>query len=72
MVSHIKGRTQIGLFENGELKRMFGPKRDEATGGWRRLHNYNFHRLHSSPNIIRSTMNKSRRMRWARHVAHMK
>jgi hypothetical protein len=44
-----------------------GPKRDEVTGGWRKLHNEELHNLYSSPNIIR--MVKSRRIRWAGHVA---
>jgi hypothetical protein len=48
---------------------IFGPKRDEVTGGWRKLHNEELHSLYSSPNIIRMT--KSRRMRWAGHVARM-
>jgi hypothetical protein len=51
------------------LRRIFGPKRDEATGEWRRLHNEELNDLYSSPNIIRVT--KSRRMRWAGHVACM-
>jgi hypothetical protein len=49
------------------LRRIFGPKRDEVLGGWRKLHNEELHNLYSAPNIIR--MNKSRRMRWAEHVA---
>jgi hypothetical protein len=52
------------------LKRIFGPKRDENTGGWRKLHNEELHNLYSSPSIIR-IMN-SRRMRWAGHVARMR
>jgi hypothetical protein len=51
------------------LKRIFAPKRDEVTGDLRKLHNEEFHNLYSSPNIIR--MMKSRRMRWAWHVARM-
>jgi hypothetical protein len=51
------------------LRRIFGPKRDEATGEWRRLHNEELNDLYSSPNIIRVI--KSRRMRWAGHVARM-
>jgi hypothetical protein len=57
------------VFENSVLKRIFGPKRDEVTGDWREVHNEELHNLHSSPNIIR--MIKSRRMRWAGHVARM-
>jgi hypothetical protein len=49
------------------LKRIFGPKRDEETGGWRKLHNKELHKLYSLPNIVR--MNKSKRMRWTGHVA---
>jgi hypothetical protein len=56
------------VFENRVLRRIFGHKRDEATGGWRRLHNEELSDLHSSPNIIRVI--KSRRMRSAGHVAH--
>jgi hypothetical protein len=54
------------VFENRVLKRIFGPKRDEVTGVWRKLHNEELHNLYSSPSIIR--MIKSRRMRWAGHV----
>jgi hypothetical protein len=50
-------------FENRVLRRIFGPKRDKATGEWRRLHNEELNGLYSSPNIIRVI--KSRRMRWA-------
>jgi hypothetical protein len=57
------------MFENRVLRRIFGPKRDEVTGKWRRLHNKELNALHSSPNVIRVI--KSRRMRWAGHVAHM-
>ena len=51
------------------LRRIFGPRRDEVTGEWRRLHNEELNDLYSSPNIVR--MIKSRRMRWAGHVARM-
>jgi hypothetical protein len=57
------------VFENRVLRRIFGPKRDEVTGDWRKLHNEELHNLYFSPNIIR--MIKSRRMRWAGHVARM-
>jgi hypothetical protein len=57
------------VFENRVLRRIFGPKRDEVTGGWRKLHNEELHSLYSSSSIIR--MIKSRRMRWAVHVARM-
>jgi hypothetical protein len=57
------------VFENRVLRRTFGPKRDEVTGGWRKLHNEELHNLYSSTSIIR--MVKLRRMRWAGHVARM-
>jgi hypothetical protein len=57
------------VFENRVLRRIFGPKRDEVTGEWRKLHNEELHDLYSSPNIVRVI--KSRRMRWAGHVARM-
>jgi hypothetical protein len=57
------------VFEKRVLRRIFGPKRDEVTGEWRKLHNEEFHILYSSPNIIRQI--KSRRMRCAGHVARM-
>jgi hypothetical protein len=50
-------------FENRVLRKIFGPKRDEVTGGWRKLHNEELHNLYCSPSIIRII--KSRRMRWA-------
>jgi hypothetical protein len=52
------------------LRRIFGPKRDEVTGGWRKLHNEELRDLYSSPSIIR--MIKLRRIRWAGHVARMR
>jgi PAS domain-containing protein len=51
------------VFENRVLRRIFGPKRDEVTGGWRKLHNEELHGLYSSPSIVRVI--KARRMRWA-------
>jgi hypothetical protein len=51
------------------LRGIFGPKRDEVTGNWRKLHNWRLHNLCPSPNIIRMT--KSRRVKWAGHVARM-
>jgi hypothetical protein len=57
------------VFENRVLRRIFGPKRDEVTGGWRKLHNEELHNLYSSPNIVRII--KPRRMRWAGRVARM-
>jgi hypothetical protein len=60
---------RLRLFENGVLRSIFGPKRDEVSGEWRRLHNVDLNDLYSSPNIIRVI--KSRRMRWVGHVASM-
>jgi hypothetical protein len=57
------------VFEKGVLRGIFGPKWDEVTGEWRKLHNGKLHNLHSSPDIIRHI--KSRRMRWAGQVASM-
>ena len=57
------------MFENWALRRIFGPKRDEVTGVWRKLHNEELNDLYSLPNIVR--MIKSRRMRWAGRVARM-
>jgi uncharacterized membrane protein len=60
---------RVRVFEKRVLRRIFGPKTDEATGDWRKLHNEGLHNLYSSPNIIR--MIDSRRMRWTGHVARM-
>ena len=57
------------MFENKVLRRIFGPRRDEVTGAWRRLHYEEINVLYSSPNIV--PVIKSRRMRWAGHVARM-
>jgi hypothetical protein len=57
------------VFENRVLRRIFGPKRDEVTGGWRKLHNEDLHGLYSSPSIVRVI--KARRIRWVGHVACM-
>jgi hypothetical protein len=57
------------VFENSVLRRIFGSKKDEVIGGWRKLHNAELHNLYSSPSIIR--MIKSRSMRCAGHVARM-
>jgi hypothetical protein len=58
------------LFENRVLRRIFEPKRNEVKGEWRKLHSEELHTLYSSPNIIRQI--KSRRMRWAGHVARIR
>jgi hypothetical protein len=65
----LREECRLRLFENKVLRRIFGPKRDEVTGEWRRLHNKEVYALYSSPNIIR--VMKSRRLRWAGHVACM-
>jgi hypothetical protein len=57
------------VFENRVLRRIFGPKRDEVTGEWRKLHNEELHELYSSSSIIRII--KARRMRWAGLVVRM-
>jgi hypothetical protein len=57
------------VFENRVLRRIFGPKRDEVTGEWRKIHNEKLRDLYTSPSIIRII--KSRRMRLAGHVARM-
>ncbi|KAJ4432216.1 hypothetical protein ANN_20832 [Periplaneta americana] len=57
------------MFENKVLRKIFGAKRDEVTEEWRKLHNTELHALYSSPDIIRNI--KSRRLRWAGHVARM-
>jgi hypothetical protein len=57
------------VFKNRVLRRIFGPKRDEVTGEWRRLHNEELHDLYASPNIV--CLIKLRRMRWLAHLARM-
>jgi hypothetical protein len=66
----LREENTLRVFENRVLRRIFGPKRDEVTGEWRKLHNEELHILYSSPNIIRQI--KSRRMRWAGHVVRMR
>ena len=63
----MREERRLKVFEKRALRRVFGPKRDEVTGEWRKLHNAELSDLYSSPNIVR--MVKSRRMRWAGHVA---
>ena len=58
------------MFENRVLRRIFGPKSYEVTGNWRKLHNEKLNDLYWSPNIVRVI--KSRRIRWAGHVARMR
>ena len=63
-------KSKLRVFENGLLRRIFGPRRDGVTREWRQLHNEEFNDLYSSPNIFRVI--KSRRVRWAGHVARMR
>ena len=65
----LREERKLRVFENRVLRRIFGPRRDEVTGEWRRLHNEELNDLYCSPNIVRVI--KSRRMRWAEHVARM-
>jgi hypothetical protein len=64
----LREEHRLSVFENRDLRRIFGPKRDEVTGGWRKLHNAELHNLYSSPSIIRII---KPRMRWEGHVARM-
>jgi hypothetical protein len=66
----LREERRLRVFENRVLRRVFGPKRDEVTGEWRNLFNEELNDLYSSPNIVRVV--KSRRMRWAGHVARMR
>ena len=65
----LRKERRLRVFENKMLRRIFGPKRDEVTKEWRRLHNRELYALYSSPIIIRVI--KLRRLRWAEHVARM-
>jgi len=65
----LREERKLRVFENMVLRSIFGPRRDEVMGEWRRLHNEELNDLYSSPNIVRVI--KSRRMRWAGHVVHM-
>ena len=65
----LREERKLRVFENMVLRRIFGPRRDKLTGEWRRLHNEELNDLYSSPNIVRVI--KSRKMRWAGHVARM-
>jgi hypothetical protein len=65
----LREEYRLRVFENRVLRRIFGPKRDEVTGEWRRLHNEGLYAVYSSPNIIQVI--KSRILRWAGHVACM-
>jgi hypothetical protein len=62
----LREEHRLRVFENRVLRRIFGPKRDEVAGGWRKLQNEELHGLYASPSIVRVI--KARRMRWAGHV----
>ncbi|KAJ4429379.1 hypothetical protein ANN_21536 [Periplaneta americana] len=69
---HVTARSleqRLRVFENKVLRKIYGVKRDDVTGKWRKLHNAELHALYSSPDVIRNI--KSRRLRWAGHVARM-
>jgi hypothetical protein len=65
----LREENRIKIFESKVLRRIFGPKRSEVTGGWRKLHSEELHDLYSSPSLIRNMTSK--RTWWARHVARM-
>jgi hypothetical protein len=65
----LREEHRLRVFENRMLRRIFGPKGDEVTGEWRKMHTGELHNLYSSPDIIGQV--KSRRMRWVGHVARM-
>jgi hypothetical protein len=66
----LREEHRLRVFENRMLRRIVGPKRDEVTGEWRRLHNEELNKMYSSSNINIQLI-KSRRMRWTGHVARM-
>jgi hypothetical protein len=69
LATYIEGERRLRVFENRVLRRIFGPKRDEVTGEWRKLHKEELHDLYTSPNIFR--VRKWRIIRWAGHLARM-
>jgi hypothetical protein len=66
----LRKKCRLRVFENRVLRRIFGPKKEKVTGEWRRLHSKELYALYSTPNIIRVI--RSRRVRWAGHVARMR
>jgi hypothetical protein len=66
----LREEPRLTVLKNGLLRRIFGPKRDELTGEWRKLHNEERNNLYISPSIV--WVIKSRRMRWAEHVARVR
>jgi hypothetical protein len=64
----LRKEYRLSVFENGVLRKIFGPKRDEVTGEWKRLRNKELYALYSSSDIIHMII--SRRLRWAGHVEH--
>jgi len=65
----LREKHRLKGYENKALRRIYGPKWEEVTGEWRRLHNEELHTLYSSPNIIRVI--RSRRKEWEGHVAYV-
>ena len=65
----LRGERKLRVFENMVLRRIFGPRRDEVMGEWKRMHNEEINDLYTLPNIVQVI--KSRRIRWAGHVACM-
>jgi hypothetical protein len=65
----LREEHRLRVFENRVLRRIFGPKRNEVTGGWRKMHDEELHGLYSSPSIVKVI--KARKMRWAGYVARM-
>jgi hypothetical protein len=66
----LKEEHRLRIFEDKELRRLFAPRRNEVTGGWKKLHNEEHRDMYSAPSLIRII--KTRRMKWAGHVARMR